>query len=68
VEYKGARLNCAYRVDSLVEDRLIIELKTIEQITGEHFPKGMHPQGHPRGAVADLQEARGSKDRTPDEL
>ena len=28
VEYKGVRLDCGYRVDLLVEDKLIIELKS----------------------------------------
>lgn len=36
VEYKGIRLDCGYRVDILVEDALIIELKSIEQILGIH--------------------------------
>ena len=62
VEYKGVRLDCGYRVDLLIEDKLIIELKSVEQI------KGILPQGHPRGTVADLHEAGGSEDRTPDEL
>lgn len=30
VEYKGLRLDCGYRVDILVEDRLILELKAVE--------------------------------------
>ena len=36
VEYKGVRLDCGYRVDVLVEDELIIELKSVEQIKGIH--------------------------------
>jgi GxxExxY protein len=32
VEYKGVRLDCGYRVDILVENRLIIELKAVEEI------------------------------------
>jgi len=34
VEYKGVRLDCGYRVDLLVEDKLIIELKSVEQVKG----------------------------------
>ena len=34
VEYKGIRLDCGYRIDILVENRLIIELKAIEEIKG----------------------------------
>jgi len=36
VEYKGVRLDCGYRVDLLIEDKLIIELKSVEQIKGIH--------------------------------
>ena len=36
VEYKGFQLDCGYRVDMLVEDALIIELKSVEQIKGIH--------------------------------
>jgi len=34
VEYKGIRLGCGYRIDILVENRLIIELKAVEEIKG----------------------------------
>jgi GxxExxY protein len=36
VEYKGIRLDCGYRVDLLIDDILIIELKCVEQIKGIH--------------------------------
>jgi GxxExxY protein len=36
VEYKGTRLDCGYRVDILVEDRLIVELKAVEHVLGIH--------------------------------
>jgi GxxExxY protein len=36
VEYKGVRLDCGYRVDLLIEDELIVELKSVEQIKGIH--------------------------------
>jgi GxxExxY protein len=36
VEYKGVRLDCGYRVDLLVEDKLITELKSVEQIKSIH--------------------------------
>ena len=32
VEYKGVSLDCAYRADFLVEDKLILELKSVDQI------------------------------------
>jgi GxxExxY protein len=36
VEYKGIRLDCGYRIDILVENRLIIELKGVEAVKGIH--------------------------------
>jgi len=36
VEYKGIRLDCGYRIDVLVDDRLILELKAVEKIKGIH--------------------------------
>jgi GxxExxY protein len=36
VEYKGIRLDCGYRVDVFVEDRLILELKSVEEVKGIH--------------------------------
>ena len=36
VEYKGCRLDCGYRIDLLIEDRLILELKSVEQLKPIH--------------------------------
>ena len=36
VEYKGIRLQQAYRIDLLVEGRVVIELKTVEKILPIH--------------------------------
>jgi GxxExxY protein len=36
VDYKGVRLDCGYRIDILVENRLILELKSVEEIKGIH--------------------------------
>ena len=36
VEYKGIRLDCGYRVDVVVEDVLILELKAVEEFLGIH--------------------------------
>ena len=36
VEYKGIHLDCGYRVDLLVEDGLIIELKSVREIENIH--------------------------------
>jgi GxxExxY protein len=37
VVYKGVHLNCGYRLDLLVENRLVVELKAVEQIHPVHF-------------------------------
>ena len=36
VEYKDVRLNCGYRIDLLVEEALILELKSVEEVKGIH--------------------------------
>jgi GxxExxY protein len=36
VIYKGSRLNIDYRMDFLVDDRVVIELKAVEQILDVH--------------------------------
>ena len=36
VEYKGTRLECGYRVDMLIHDKLILELKSVEDIKAIH--------------------------------
>lgn len=36
VDYKGVRLDCGYRVDMMIENRLIIELKAVEEVKGIH--------------------------------
>ena len=36
VQYKGIRLDCGYRVDVLVEDAIILELKSVDELKGIH--------------------------------
>ena len=36
VDYKNVSLECGYRIDLLVEGRLIVELKSIEALKGIH--------------------------------
>jgi len=36
IEYKGVKLDCGYRIDVLVEDVLILELKSCETILPIH--------------------------------
>jgi len=36
LSYKGLKLDCGYRLDLLVEDKVIVELKTVEAIAPIH--------------------------------
>jgi GxxExxY protein len=36
VQYKDVRLDCGYRIDVLVENELIVELKSVEEVKGIH--------------------------------
>ena len=36
VEYKGVHVHCGYRIDVLVEDRLVMELKAVEEVSAIH--------------------------------
>jgi GxxExxY protein len=36
VTYKGARVECGYRIDVLVEDRLLLELKAVDRVLPIH--------------------------------
>ena len=36
VEYKGCRLDCGYRIDLVVDDRVIVELKSVESLSAIH--------------------------------
>ena len=36
VQYKGLKLNCDFRLDLLVEDSIIVEIKTVDQIAPIH--------------------------------
>ncbi|MFN8705825.1 MAG: GxxExxY protein [Planctomyces sp.] len=36
VQYKDIRFDCGYRIDMLVENKLILELKSVEKIQGIH--------------------------------
>ncbi len=36
IQYKGGRLNCGYKVDFLIEDRIVVELKAVTQLLKLH--------------------------------
>jgi len=54
VEYKGIHLDCGYRIDILVEDKLILELKAVKEIEGIHHAQlltYMKPSGIATGLL-----------------
>ena len=36
VEYKGVRLDCGYKIDILVADEVVLELKAVERLHSIH--------------------------------
>ena len=36
IEYKGVKLDCGFRIDLVVEDRVIIEIKSVEKLLPIH--------------------------------
>ena len=36
IEYKGVKLDCEYRLDLLVEHKVVVELKTVEELASVH--------------------------------
>jgi GxxExxY protein len=36
LEYKGKKLDCGYRMDVVVDNRVVVEIKCVEQIQGIH--------------------------------
>ena len=36
IDYKGLKIGCGYRADIIVEDKLIVELKTVDKIIPIH--------------------------------
>ena len=37
IAYKGINLECGYRIDMLIENNLILELKSVDQLTNIHM-------------------------------
>ena len=36
LEYKGVRLDCGYRLDMVVENEIVVELKTVDKVHPIH--------------------------------
>jgi GxxExxY protein len=41
IQYKGVQLDCGYRLDLLVADRLVVELKAVERLEPVHTAQVM---------------------------
>src|SRR5437899_4927031 len=57
IEYKGLRLDCAYKADIVVQERVIVELKSVEALTT------LHPR-----TTADVHEGVARGDRPADQF
>lgn len=42
VEYKGIKLDCGYRIDMLVDNSIIVELKSVDKICRFTTPNCLH--------------------------
>jgi GxxExxY protein len=56
VEYKNVKLDCGYRIDLVVEDALILELKCLEHILPVHEAQTAHISEAHRQASWDNHE------------
>jgi GxxExxY protein len=36
IKYKGIKLDCGYRIDMLIDEKLILELKSVDKVQGIH--------------------------------
>jgi GxxExxY protein len=54
IEYKGARLDFGYRMDMVIEEKLIIEIKAVERVLPIHKAQlltYLRLSGHPTGLL-----------------
>lgn len=59
VVYKGVSLDCGYRIDLLVQDRVIVELKAVDQLEPIHTAivlTYLKLSGHPVGLIMNFNE------------
>lgn len=51
VQFKGVKLDCGYRADLVVEDILVVELKSVEQIVKIHEAQLLTYMKHAKAEV-----------------
>ena len=60
VEYRGCRVECGYRIDLLVEDLVVVELKAMDKIANFHAVQllpYLKLSGEPAGLLINFHEA-----------
>src|SRR5262249_3452766 len=57
-DYKGSAIYCGYRLDLIVEEEILVELKAVERLdspnprgSGRHVPQARRPSGRPLGEL-----------------
>ena len=61
LDYKGVLVQEAYRIDLLVENRVVVELKVVEQLTDRHKAQlltYLRLTRHPVGLLINFNETR----------
>lgn len=51
MQFKGVKLDCGYRADLVVEDILVVELKSVEQIVKIHEAQLLTYMRHAKAEV-----------------
>lgn len=49
--YEEIKLECGYRLDILVENKVIVELKTVSEFNDVHIDKFLHIYGFPKSML-----------------
>ena len=52
LQYKGVRLDCGYRLDMVVNDKIVVELKAISKIEPIHEAQSSHISDYPATELA----------------
>ncbi len=61
LRYKGMQLECAYRIDFIVEERMVLEIKSVERLLRVHHAQLMtylRLTGIPVGFIFNFNSAR----------
>jgi len=61
VTYKGIRLDCGFRIDVIVEDKLLLELKSVDKLIPVHEAQVLtylRLSGLPTGLLINFNERR----------